>query len=157
MSADDFASAAKECAAQFAYLVDDFGFGEPRVQSDASSFKVRFTGARTGVQVDYSTGSILTVWVCQLEAGEWPPRPGRITADTTIHWFDLRDIVTVSTGTEPIVDISAYAIPDAAALAAHAESLRNHGTAMFADDRSLAGRVQDLVKERSRLLRPQDW
>src|SRR5258708_33401264 len=118
MASNRLSDAATQCLRIFSFLVTEFGFRAPTMSSDSTSFTVRFQTDQTGVQVSYAIRGGLIVWLCQLDNGAWPVRPGRIPRESEIYWFDLYDVPAGVQGQPPDVAGSIYAIPDQRMLSA---------------------------------------
>jgi hypothetical protein len=129
--ADQLRKASKDCEIAFSFLETDYGFRKSSVSSDNTSFAVRFASDLVGIEISYAIRGGLIVWICLLDAGAWPTRPGRITSAADIRCFDLDDVQAVAEGQPPEVDDSIYAIPDQRILHARAESLRAYGDSLL--------------------------
>jgi len=149
MTVNVLRDAARNCVRIFSFLVAEYGFRAPTVSSDSASFTVRFQTDVTGVEVNYAIRGGLIVWICQLTGGSWPGRPGRITDESAIRWFDLYDVQAVVEGHPPVADDLIYAIPSDEILQARAESLRTDGDSLLRGDFTLVPQLRARVIARA--------
>jgi hypothetical protein len=141
--------ASRTCDQAFGFLVQEFGYVRMAPAFEKAGFALRYRGPVVGVIVDWHPREALTVWLVSLVDGDFPARVP-ITAESTMHYFELADLEAI-TGTAPPIDKSRlYNLPDQTNAELLADNLRRAAADLLAGDLAPFGPLSDRVKQRVR-------
>lgn len=134
MTSEEMREIRADCEDAFSFLVTDFGFRKVKGRFRPDGFEFGYSGPFAGVLVEWYPADPLTVWFVMLVDGAFPPRYTPAGAQVAQRYFDLGDLVSISTGHAVTGERWAREMPDADMPKAMADSLRRHGARVLRGD-----------------------
>jgi hypothetical protein len=150
------------CKSYFNYLTSDYDFHLVSTEEDDWGYEILFKTNAVGVSLTFEYRDFyLSVKLCRLQKGEFPPKPSEIGPDTLLECFDLDDIVLLKSKESLIPPHKLDTKLDNTLLDSiiqrQAENLKKFAKDILGGNFSLFLELDKIVKDRARTAAFQKW